>query len=77
MSLQITFKINNKNTFIFMQAELIKNTKVSDFEIIELRENFVWDYCQDKGWDRANLSFEQILEIRAHKEWKNPLMQRS
>lgn len=53
-------------------AELIKDKKLSDTEVLELRETFVHNYCTNKGWDVYNLSFEQVIEIREHKEWKNP-----
>lgn len=57
--------------------ELIKNEVLSESQSVELREIFVSHYCGNKGWDRYNLSFEQILEIRAHNQWKNPGMLRS
>jgi hypothetical protein len=60
-----------------MQAELIKNEKVSDRDMVQFRENFVKHYCISKNWDKCNLSFEQILEIRSHHEWKTPGMVRS
>ena len=60
-----------------MQTELIKNEKISDFDIVQLREVFVKNYCNSKNWDKSNLSFEQILEIRSHVEWKTPGMVRS
>ena len=55
-----------------MQAELIKSKTLSDTDIIQLREIFVSQYCDSKGWNIYNLSFEQVLEIRTHNEWKNP-----
>lgn len=57
-----------------MQAELIKNETISDVDAIQLREIFVSQYCQYKNWDRDNLTFEQSLEIRSHKEWSSPGM---
>ncbi len=58
-----------------MQLELITNqVMISDIDVIKLREDFVKQYCAAKSWDKTNLSFEQILEIRAHKEWNNPTM---
>lgn len=60
-----------------MQAELIKDEKISEFHMIQLRENFVKKYCTTKSWDISNLSFEQISEIRSHLEWKNPMLLRS
>ena len=52
--------------------ELIKNEILSESDTVQLREVFVSKYCNQKGWDRYNLSFEQVLEIRTHNEWKNP-----
>ena len=43
-------------------------------ETTQLRENFANSYCSQKGWNKYNLTFEQITEIRSHKEWKNPHM---
>lgn len=53
-------------------AELIRNEVLSESDTVQLREIFVSKYCKFKGWDRENLSFEQVLEIRTHSEWKNP-----
>lgn len=55
---------------------IIKNetTVVSPKELIESRENFANSYVQQKGWDRQNLTMDQILEIRSCKEWKNPFL---
>lgn len=57
-----------------MQAELIKTDTLSTIEIIQLREQFVSDYCTTKNWNVSDLSVEQVLEIRAHKQWKTPGM---
>lgn len=54
-----------------MQAELINDSKYN-LEMVELRQKFANDYCNEKNWDMYNLSFEQILEIRSHKEWISP-----
>lgn len=53
-------------------AELIRNEMLSESDTVQLREIFVSKYCNNKGWDRYNLSFEQVLEIRTHNEWKSP-----
>lgn len=58
-------------------VELIKNDALTESEIIQLREAFVAKYCANKGWDKENLSFEEILEIRGHSEWKAPGMMKS
>lgn len=57
-----------------MQSELIKNEYLSEQDVISLRESFVRTYCETKGWDKNNLDFEQVLEIRSHNEWKAPGM---
>lgn len=36
------------------------------------REVFIKNYCAKKGWDIAELSFEQIIEIRQQRGWKCP-----
>jgi hypothetical protein len=42
-------------------------------EIIKRRQKIAANYCQEKGWSTnpTDLSFEQILEIRAQQEWKD------
>ena len=61
-----------------MQLELIASPQlISDTELIQLREQFVSEYCVSKNWDKSNLNFEQVLEIRSHNTWKNPLMLQS
>lgn len=58
-------------------AELIRNEILSESDTVQLREIFVSKYCSHKGWDRENLSFEQVLEIRTHNEWKSPGIMKS
>jgi hypothetical protein len=58
-------------------AELIKNEVLSESDSVQLREVFVAKYCAYKGWDRYNLSFEQVFEIRTHNEWKSPGLMKS
>jgi hypothetical protein len=36
------------------------------------RAAFIDKYCAEKGWIKADLTIEQILEIRQQPEWKNP-----
>lgn len=62
---------------MYATQEMIKDTTsekkmFSDFEIIELREKFATTYCNTKGWDKSNLSIEQVSEIRNNNEWQNP-----
>ena len=42
-----------------------------------LREKFVSDYCNQKGWDKNSLTSTQLLEISSHPSYKNPLMLKS
>jgi len=61
-----------------MQLELINDQQPNLVsELIQLREQFVIEYCTKKNWDKSNLNFEQISEIRSHNVWKNPLMLQS
>lgn len=61
-----------------MHTELLNTqSRISDNEMVKLRDSFVSSYCSTKAWDKRNLSFEQVLEIRSHSEWKNPLLLRS
>lgn len=60
-----------------MNLEMIKNDTqagVSEYQIIQMREEFANTYSNEKGWDKNNLSFEQIMEIRSNPQWKNPHM---
>lgn len=58
-----------------MQLELSQTKSfLSEEEIIKLRDKFVSLYCENKGWDKSNLEFEQVYEIRSHSQWKNPYM---
>ena len=40
--------------------------------ILLARDAFIDKYCAEKGWTKATLTIEQILEIRAQDGWKNP-----
>lgn len=39
--------------------------------VFQSRDVFINKYCAEKGWDKENLSFPQILEIRDQDGWKN------
>ena len=41
-------------------------------KVMLARDAFIDKYCADKGWTKASLTIEQILEIRAQDGWKNP-----
>jgi hypothetical protein len=40
---------------------------------LERRGEFSKKYCEEHGWNMADLSIEQIMEIRKQPEWKDPL----
>lgn len=44
--------------------------------ILDARYAFSQRYCKEQGWstDVADLSLEQILQIRSQEGWKNPII---
>lgn len=42
-------------------------------KVVDARHEFVVGYCKSKGWptDLEQLSWEQVMEIRAQPGWKN------
>jgi hypothetical protein len=42
--------------------------------VLNARHAFALKYCQEQGWttELGKLSIEQILQIRAQEDWKNP-----
>jgi diaminopimelate epimerase len=57
---------------MYTQINSSQNEYLMVDETTQMRDQFVNEYCNEKGWDKANLSFEQITEIRSHTQWKNP-----
>lgn len=53
-------------------SQMIKDKLITDEEIVYMRDKFVTEVCKDRNWDRYNLTFEQICEIREMKGWKAP-----
>ena len=47
---------------------------VSDDELKMLRESFIINYSKDKGWDPNNLTEDQLMEIKKHRNYINPGM---
>lgn len=41
-------------------------------DIIMARDKVADEHCAKEGWDKENLSFQQILVIRNLPEWQNP-----
>jgi hypothetical protein len=57
------------------EGDLIKSTtNISKEELNLLREKFVVEYAKKKGWDKNNLSTNQMMEIVEQKQYKNPLI---
>ena len=61
---------------MYNTQELISNNTLESIfnpnELITLRDQFVKVYSETKGWDKKDLTLEQISEIRNHNQWKNP-----
>lgn len=54
------------------KKEILKETGLTDKDIRELREKFVEKYVKEKGWDKTNLTTEQLNEIYQQDEYKKP-----
>ena len=53
--------------------KLIKSTNnLSTDDVNMLREKFISEYARKKGWDKSNLSPNQLLEIVEQKGYKSP-----
>lgn len=52
--------------------DMIKNETISEKDVKMLREKFKTQYAVSKGWDPANLTSEQMIEITTQKGWKSP-----
>jgi len=56
-----------------MNENLIKSTNnLSKDDMTMLREKFISEYARKKGWDKNNLTPNQLLEIVEQKAYKNP-----
>lgn len=51
-----------------------KSTGLSEQELNLLREKFISEYSNKKGWVRESLTTEQLLEIKEQKGYKSPGM---
>jgi hypothetical protein len=55
--------------------KLIKSTNVLPADDQKLlKERFISEYARKKGWDKTNLSPDQMMEIVQQKGFKNPLL---
>ncbi len=53
--------------------ELLKaGSSVSSVDMVSMREQYLEDYSRKKGWDKANLTTEQLLEIVSTQGYKTP-----
>lgn len=53
--------------------KLIKSTNgLAPEELSMLREKFISEYVRKKGWDKSNLTPNQMLEIVEQTGYKNP-----
>ncbi|HEX8762154.1 MAG TPA: hypothetical protein VF733_00150 [Candidatus Saccharimonadales bacterium] len=41
-------------------------------DILQKRLDFSQAYCRERGWDHADLTFDQVTEIRRQPDWENP-----
>lgn len=53
-----------------VKEDMIRETGLSEEDIKELKEAFVEKYAQQKGWDKDNLTQEQLMEIYQQDEYK-------
>lgn len=58
----------------YSNYEMINGQSKEQVDINQIRENIISKYCMARGWDEANLTPEQINEIKSNKEYKNPGM---
>ncbi len=49
-----------------------KSSGLSDQELNMLREKFIIDYVEKRGWERQKLTTEQLIEIKEQKGYKTP-----
>ena len=63
---------NGMGKILSPEAEMIKDSTLSDKELMDLRESFKIQYAKLKGWDEKKLTPEQLNEIYSDKRWKTP-----
>lgn len=52
--------------------EMLRETGLSEKDIRDLREKFVEKYVREKGWNKSQLTTEQLNEIYQQDEYKKP-----
>lgn len=48
------------------------NDMKENFNIEQVRETFISKYCAKMGWNKEELTNEQLSKIKREKEYKNP-----
>jgi len=64
-------KINEKD---LKDQDLITSDGYKNRSTADLKEKFINDYSMKMGWDKENLTDEQISEIHSQKGYKCPGM---
>lgn len=55
-----------------MKEKMIKETGLSEKDLVYLREKFIDKYTKEKGWDKEKLTTEQLNEIFQQEGYKKP-----
>ena len=55
----------------YSKEEFIKETGLSEKDLQELKEAFKEKFVAEKGWDKNNLSQEQLIELINQEGYKN------
>lgn len=68
----ISLNQNGMGKILSPDSKIIKDSSLSEKEIIDLRESFKIQYSKMKGWDPDKLTPDQLNEIRSDKRWNSP-----
>ena len=55
-----------------MELTMLKETGLPEKELEILKEKFIEQYASKKGWDKDNLTKDQIFEITQQSGYKSP-----
>jgi len=53
-------------------TQMLRDSSLSEKELMDLRESFKVQYALLKGWDPKKLTPEQLNEIHSDKRWSTP-----
>jgi len=59
--------MNYENYELINSNGYLKTSRIND-----LREKFIINFCDNMGWNKDNLTIEQLEQIKKYKEYKNP-----